>query len=136
MTLLVLSGAIAGVATALLIARFFAQRYVEILAVLLAVIAALYVGPTIGGAEPAFVLETLVALVLIALAVYALRASILVLAVGYALHGLWDLTHGLWVPHILPEWYAPMCVGYDLAVAVCIVYEYRRRASIKRHLQS
>ena len=135
MALLVISGAIAGMATALLLGRFFEQRYTEILVILLAVIAALYVGPTIGGAQSAFMLETSVALLLIALSVYALRANLLVLAAGYALHGLWDMTHGLWVRHILPPWYAPMCVGYDLAVAACIVYEYRRRESLKTPAQ-
>lgn len=124
MFLLILSGAVAGMATALIVARLFPHRYAEVLTILLAVIAALYVGPTLGGAEPAYLLEALVALLLMVLCVYALRASLLVLAAGYVLHGLWDLAHGPLVPHILPTWYAPLCVGYDLAVAACIVYAY------------
>ena len=129
MFLLVFGGAIARIATAVIVLKVFSQRYVEILAIFLAVIAALYVGPTIGGGQPAYFLEFIVALLLIALCVYAVRGSLLVLAAGYALHGLWDLAHGPLVPHVLPVWYAPLCVGYDIAVAACIVYFYFKSQS-------
>ena len=55
----------------------------------------------------------------------ALRAPLWVLALGYLLHGLWDMLHGAVLPHVMPEWYAPLCIGYDITLALLIFRRYR-----------
>ena len=46
-------------------------------------------------------------------------------AVGWSAHALWDLAHGdgdalpLPAGHV-PQWYKPMCIGYDLAVGALL----------------
>lgn len=57
----------------------------------------------------------------------AMRHSILWLAVGWALHPVWDIALHLLGPghHIVPAWYAVACVSFDIAVAVYIVYRYK-----------
>jgi len=48
--------------------------------------------------------------------------SPLVLAVGYAAHGVWDLVHhprAVTTP--VRTWYPPFCVAFDVALAVFIL---------------
>ena len=122
---LILQGAIAGALTAVLVSRLAPSWYREVLAVFLAVIAALYAGPEIDAGNLVSV-ETFFAALLIVLAILALRAPLWLLALGYLLHGLWDMLHGVVLPHVMPEWYAPLCIGYDITLAVFIFVKYRR----------
>ncbi len=122
--ILILQGAIAGALTGVLVARFAPSWYREILAVFLAVIAALYAGPEINAGN-LFSVEMLFATGLIVVSVVALRAPLWVLAQGYLLHGLWDMLHGAVLPHVMPEWYAPLCIGYDITLALLIFRRYR-----------
>lgn len=63
------------------------------------------------------------------LAVLGLRVSPWLLAIGWAGHVLWDV----WVHPggsfgFLPDWYAPLCIGFDLVVAG---YVALRRARVE-----
>ncbi|HIG75222.1 MAG TPA: hypothetical protein EYQ24_11790 [Bacteroidetes bacterium] len=87
----------------------------------LVVIALLYVlfGVESGAAE-AVAAETVVALSFIALAVVAFRRrSFALLAVGLALHGLWDIAHPFVLPESdgVPTWWPAFCLGVDLPLA-------------------
>ena len=48
-----------------------------------------------------------------------------ILAMGYFLHGLWDLVHH---PRYLrspgPWWYKPLCLAYDWVIALVIVIRF------------
>ena len=57
-----------------------------------------------------------------ALAWIGWRYSLILLAAGWALHGLWDnLTHGAF----MPAWYPMACLGFDLVLAAFIVWQWK-----------
>lgn len=121
------AGAAGGLAFALLVSRASRERAAEIFAISLAYIAAVYVGPAIGGTSAADAAESLVALGFLVFAVLALRRPPAWLALGYFGHGLWDALHGHGVPAALPAWYAPACLGFDWAVAGVLLWRARSR---------
>ena len=94
------------------------------LAVLLGLIAGVYVGfAVIDGRWFVFVAESVAALAFLVLSVYVFRSAhpVGLLAAGYFLHGAWDLAH-----HPGPlvgdrAWYAAACVVYDWAIGAFIL---------------
>ena len=48
------------------------------------------------------------------------------LAIGWATHVLWDvgLHFGEATASFVPDFYPPVCIGFDLAIAVYIVYRF------------
>jgi len=95
------------------------QRGLDILALQLAAIAAVYVGSSLaGGGFALFSVESLGVMAFILAALFGRWGSPALLAAGYAAHGVWDLVHHLGpIPTCLPGWYAPFCLGYDFVVA-------------------
>jgi len=99
-------------------------------AVALLVAALIYVGFAVVGAgagtieDPPHVLgyEGLGVMVYGALGALGMRRP-KALAVGWALHVLWDLghRHEVWVP----EWYVAACLSFDLVVAGALVWQAR-----------
>lgn len=94
------------------------------LAVLLGMIAGAYLGfAAADGRVRALGVESAGITITLGLAVAAvvLDAPVL-LAAGYAFHGLWDLAHH---PRALdtavPGWYPPFCLVYDVAVGVFVL---------------
>lgn len=94
------------------------------LAVLLGMIAGAYLGfAAADGRLRTFAVESVGITVTVSLAVAAvvLDAPVL-LAAGYAFHGLWDLAHH---PRALdtavPGWYPPFCLVYDVAVGAFVL---------------
>ena len=59
------------------------------------------------------------------------RFSILFLALGWALHVVWDLAlHFDGHPGYVPDWYPGACLGFDLLIAgylVCFFLEKKRK---------
>lgn len=98
-----------------------------VLAVLLGLIAGVYVGFAIlSGTPQAPMVQSAGALAFVLLGAGALvTGSAGLLASGYGLHALWDLAHH---PGPLdagqPDWYAIACVAYDLAVGVFVVVRF------------
>jgi len=92
-------------------------------AVLLSAIGAVYVGFAIAdGRRRMLVLESTGALAFVGLATAGLVYGTAVLAAGYALHAVWDvLHHDSHVPNRHAPWYIPLCVVYDVAVALYLV---------------
>ena len=123
---LALAGAAGGLGFALLVSRASRERASEIFAISLAYIAAVYVGPAVGGAALTDTAEGLAALGFLVFSIFAIRRPPLFLALGYFLHGLWDAVHGSVLPAALPEWYAPACLGFDWAVAGVLLRRQRR----------
>ena len=115
--ILILQGALAGALTAVLVARLAPSWYREVLAVFLAVIAALYAGPEIDAGR-LFSLELGFATILIILSIVALRAPLWLLALGYLLHGLWDMLHGAVLPHQRAQGLAGPDLEQDLSLGL------------------
>lgn len=122
-------GALIGVIFSFGMFRFLPDRAKEIMAVLLAVIAAIYAGPAIGGQALTDQLELVFAIGLIVVSIVSLRSGFGLLALGYVAHGALDIFHGGLFPTDLPLWYAPMCVGYDWAVAGFLFMKMRTTGS-------
>ena len=97
------------------------------LAILLAVIAGVYIGIGLMVSDRFLVtLETVVGVFFGFLALTGLLLSPAILALGYFLHGLWDLAHH---PRYLrspgPWWYKPLCLTYDWLVGVLIIIRFQ-----------
>ena len=76
----------------------------------------------------------LVTLTILALA--GIKYSMWFLAVGWFLHGPWDLV----VPHIedvshMPFWYAGLCLGFDLYIGVFLGIRAMKSDNLKRDAQ-
>ena len=60
-------------------------------------------------------------------AILSLKYSKYWLAVGWALHVLWDvLLHANGNPDYVPMWYPGVCLGFDLAIAGFVVWWLRK----------
>ena len=97
------------------------------LAILLAVIAGVYIGIGLMVSDRFLVtLETVVGVFFGFLALTGLLLSPAILALGFFLHGLWDLAHH---PRYLrspgPWWYKPLCITYDWLVAALIIIRFQ-----------
>jgi hypothetical protein len=94
----------------------------RVLSVALAVVAAVYVVFALTASGAAWIaVEAAVALVFFAIAFAAARSFVL-LAPAWALHVAWDVVHvGIRADSAAPIWYPPLCIGFDLAVAVYLL---------------
>lgn len=114
--------ALAGLA-GLLLRWVPSQPRLEVYAVVLAAIGAVYVGSALAEKRGrSIVLEAIAAIACMALALTGLWVSPLALIAGYVLHGAWDFFHhpvpvGAQIPQ---RWYPPLCVGFDWAIAIVI----------------
>jgi hypothetical protein len=95
----------------------------EVHAVLLAAIGAIYVGFALAdGRQRTLAVEVAGALLFGGMAVAGLWTSAWVLAAGYALHGVWDaLHHRSAIPGRYAPWYIPLCAVYDTVVAAYLL---------------
>ena len=98
-----------------------------LLAILLGMIASVYLGYALGdGRLRVFQVEYVGMVVFAALATIALaRDSAVLLALGYLGHGLWDLIHHRrGVDTRMPWWYVPLCLSYDAVVAIYVLVRF------------
>ena len=94
------------------------------LAILLAMIAAVYLGFALAdGRARTFAIECAGIVLFAGVATIALvTEEPVVLALGYFGHGLWDAAHhrrGL--DTAMPWWYVPACLGYDLVIGIYVL---------------
>ena len=81
----------------------------------------------LGGSTPALWIETLVALVFVALALAGFRWSLWIDAVALGAHGLLDLVHGRLIANPgVPAWWPPFCMSYDVAAAAYLAWLLKR----------
>lgn len=122
----ILAGVALAVVTAGVALRLSPNAALELLAVILAAAGAVYVGAALASGEARLVrLETAVFAFVFALALVGLWASATVLALGYLVHGLWDLVHHprrAGAP--AGAWYPPFCLVYDVLVGAFIFVRY------------
>lgn len=104
-----------------------AERGLDLLAVGLAVVGAVYLGSALNdGRLQLQLLEGGVAVVFLVLALVGLWYSPLVLAAGWLLHAVWDSFHH---PHpvgapIAAHWYPLACLSFDVLVAAFLLIQY------------
>jgi hypothetical protein len=103
-------------------ARRFGDRQLQVLASGLVVAALIYVvAALVQGATAVVMLELVGAAVFGLFAALGLRRASWWLAVGWALHVVWDLAAQLADEPVLPLWYAITCLAFDLVVATAIL---------------
>jgi hypothetical protein len=98
-----------------------------LLAILLGMIASVYLGYALAdGRLRAFQVEYVGMVAFAALATVALaRHSAPLLALGYLGHGLWDLLHHRREVEVhMPRWYVPVCLGHDTVVAIYVLIRF------------
>ena len=105
------------------------DRALDLLAVQLGAIAAVYAGSSLaGGAIPVLAVELVGVFAFAAVALFGRWGSPTILAAGYVGHGVWDAIHHLGaIPTFLPDWYAPFCLGYDGIFAAFVAVMFFRR---------
>jgi hypothetical protein len=96
----------------------------DLLALLLAFTGGIYYGAALrGGRRGRLVFEGVFAGVLIGFGLLSLFWTPLWMALGFALHGAWDLVHHTrGVEHGVRRWFPPFCAAFDWVVAAMIVY--------------
>jgi multisubunit Na+/H+ antiporter MnhB subunit len=96
----------------------------DLLALILAMTGGIYLGAALhGGSRGRVGFESLVAAVLVILAFLGLAWSPLWIALGFVLHGAWDLAHHTGaVRHGVRRWFPPFCAAWDWAIAAMIVF--------------
>jgi hypothetical protein len=104
-----------------------AERGLDLLAVGLAVVGAVYLGSALNdGRLRLQLLEGGVAVFFLVLALVGLWYAPLVLAAGWLLHAVWDYFHH---PHplgapVAAHWYPLACLSFDVLVAAFLVVQY------------
>lgn len=114
-----LAGGLLAAVTILAVAFVPKRDAFEALAVLLAAIAAVYVGSALSaGRGELLLVEGLGAVAFVGLAVLALRLGApALLGAGYVGHALWDAAHRPRLIHTpVRRWYVDACLVYDLPV--------------------
>lgn len=100
------------------------DRGIVLFSVLLGLIAGAYIGfGASGSSGVVFATESVAALAFVALAVVAPFTvhGLGLLAVGYIVHGVWDVAHHPGPLGGAPEWYAGSCAAYDWVVGAYIL---------------
>jgi hypothetical protein len=121
------AGVIFGTVTLIIPSLLSADTAFGLLAILLGMIASVYLGYALNdGRLRTFQIEYVGMVVFAALATIALaRDSAALLAMGYLAHGLWDLLHHRSsVDTHMPRWHVPVCLGYDTVVAIYVLVRF------------
>jgi hypothetical protein len=121
------AGALFGGVTLIIPSLLSRDTAFGLLAILLGMIASIYLGYALGdGRLRVFQVEYVGMVAFAALATIALaEGSAVLLALGYFGHGLWDLMHHRrGVDTRMPWWYVPLCLSYDAVVAIYVLVRF------------
>lgn len=112
---------LAGLAVATLFPK---QMIIEFAAILLSIIAAIYIGFSIAdGRKTVQWTEIGVAIAFMLIALFGLWINPWFLVAGYISHGLWDwLHHADHVELEIATWYPPFCAVVDLVLGIGLIY--------------
>jgi hypothetical protein len=81
----------------------------------------LYIGYTWTNLE-SFIINSIQAVVFVLFAYFGIVKSIYILAIGYFLHGIWDLTYDfLGQPDLLPPHYDLFCLSVDFTIGIYLL---------------
>jgi uncharacterized membrane protein HdeD (DUF308 family) len=117
-------GILLGILFVILVHTIPPQPARQIIALLLAFTACVYAGAVLAQkVEPVHgILELSIAVMVFSLAVVGLRASTTSLALGYIIHGIWDLFHHpKFVRTKIATWFPPLCSAFDFVVAIALL---------------
>lgn len=119
-----------GIASALLqifIVGLFKQFDKKIIYSLsLAVIGFLYVGFTWTNMLTA-VTASIQAIFFLMIAYYGITKSLYILAAGYFLHGLWDISYNLWQDaNLIPPHYDWFCLSFDFTIGIYLLLQIKK----------
>ena len=119
-------GLLLGIDSILISLLFNDQQQLEIWAILLVVIASIYIGFGINdGRRKEMVTEVIIGILFIAVAFLGLWVSIWFLVGGYFLHGIWDIVHRpTMVSTKVQKWYPPFCMVYDWTVGIWLAWNF------------
>jgi hypothetical protein len=68
------------------------------------------------------IVSAIQALVFLILAYYGIKKNIYILAIGYFLHGGWDLAYNLFnEPGLIPPHYDVFCLSFDFAIGIYLL---------------
>lgn len=98
-----------------------ARRSVDISAVVVAVIGAIYVGFALQrGSIKQIAVESVIAAIFVGVALAGLWWNPWVIPAGYVAHGLWDAFHHGRSHDLveIPHWYPPFCAAFDWLYAI------------------
>jgi hypothetical protein len=80
----------------------------------------------VGASTHALVLESLAAVVFLAVAVAGFRSSLWVVVVALAGHGIFDLAHGRFIANPgVPGWWPAFCLTFDITAAAYLAWLLR-----------
>ena len=68
-------------------------------------------------------------LIFIAIAIWGYVRSLIYVALGLILHGLFDILYGPHATNPSPEWWAPFCLGVDIVMGFYLLYLVKRHPS-------
>jgi hypothetical protein len=81
----------------------------------------------IGGSTPALLVDSMVASVFIAAALWGFRSSLWIVVVALFAHGILDLVHGRVIANPgVPDWWPPFCLTYDIVAAAYLAWLLKR----------
>jgi hypothetical protein len=121
---------IAGVLLAMLVIRLFYTYSMpvsyQLFALFLAYTACVYLGAALSDSRPVWIsIEFFMSLLFFQLAFCGLLYTPIWLALGFVLHGIWDMLHH---PRIIKtsvvKWFPPLCAVFDFIFAVFILRFY------------
>lgn len=115
-------GIVLAIATYAVLILLPLERGREAIAILLAFIAAVYVGFALASrGAVSFPVQALGASFFVICSFLGLWIDWWFLVVGLLLHGVWDFMHHGKLGHgVLPYWYVPFCAAYDWTMAVLV----------------
>lgn len=121
---------ITGVLLALLVIRLFYTFSIpvsyQLFTLFLAYTACVYLGASLSDKRPLWIsVEFIMSMLFFQFAFFGLLYSSIWVALGFILHGIWDLLHH---PKIIKtnvvKWFPPLCAVFDFIVAVFILRFY------------
>jgi hypothetical protein len=121
------AGALLAAPTLVLVSLLSRDTAFGFLAILLGMIASVYLGFALQDARiRTFQIEYVAIAAFAVLATIALSEnSAVLLALGYFGHGIWDVIHHpRGVDTTMPWWYPPLCLSFDAVVAVYVLLRF------------
>lgn len=121
---------IAGVLLALLVIRIYYTFSMpvsyQLFALFLAYTACVYLGAALSDSRPVWIsIEFLMSFLFFQFAFLGLHYSAVWVALGFILHGIWDMLHHPRIIRIsVVKWFPPLCAVFDTIVAVFILRFY------------
>ena len=89
----------------------------------------LYVGYTWSDL-PSLIITSIQAIVFVALSYYGIKKSIYILAMGFFLHGIWDLAYNPFdKPGLIPPHYDVFCLTIDFVIGIYLLVLARQSSS-------